>query len=181
LEASGGLAETLLRDGQVRAGQGDLAGAAAWKRACSTYDARSSLSAEQAFYRACCHACLSSLGGRPGSGISAEAGPLEAGRAMTWLRRYVASGRRSPDAIKNEAGLAALKSRLDFQRVLLDLSFPAEPFAGARSRASRRTLQYVIMCSMHALSARMRATKTGQVRYWQARCFGDSSSRFTNS
>jgi hypothetical protein len=53
LEYRGGLAEILLRDGQLRAGQADFAGAAAaWQRACSVYDGMSPLTPERTFYRA---------------------------------------------------------------------------------------------------------------------------------
>jgi serine/threonine-protein kinase len=130
LDYRGGLAEVLLRDGQVRAGQADLArAAAAWERACSIYDGMRSLASSQFFCRACCHAGLSSLGGRPGSGISLETASEQADLAMICLRRAVDAGRRSPVAIRNEMGLDPLRSRRDFQLLLLDLSFPVEPLA----------------------------------------------------
>ena len=125
----GVLAEILLRDGQVRAGQGDPVGAArAWARSLSIYDGMRSLTGEQMFFRACCHACLSGLAGAPGSSISADVKPVEADLAMQWLRRDVAAGYRSFEAFRNESGLNPIRSRPDFRLLMLDLAFPAEPF-----------------------------------------------------
>ena len=126
----GVLAETFLRDGQVRVGQGDLAGAAAaWRRSLSIYDGMSSLTGEQLFFRVCCHACLSSLAGRPGSGLPAETGTVEADLALKWLRQDVATGYRSLDAFRNESGLDPLRSRPDFELLMMDVAFPTWPLA----------------------------------------------------
>ena len=129
---SGVLAEILLRDGQVRAGQGDApAGAAgAWRRSLSIYDGMRSLTGEQMFFPGgCCHACLSGLAGRTGSSISADVKPVEADLAMQWLRRDVAAGYRSFGAFRNESGLNPIRSRPDFRLLMMDLAFPAEPVA----------------------------------------------------
>jgi eukaryotic-like serine/threonine-protein kinase len=126
---SGVLAEILLRDGQVRAGQGDPVGAArAWGRSLSIYDGMRSLTGEQMFFRACCHACLSGLASRAGSNIAADVGHVDAGLAMQWLRRDVAAGYRSFGAYRNESGLNPIRSRPDFRLLMMDLAFPAEPF-----------------------------------------------------
>ncbi len=72
------------------------------------YDDMNPLTPERTFYRACRGACRSGLACLPGSGISIEAGSAQADLAMMWLHRSVDAGRRSADAIRNEAGLDAL-------------------------------------------------------------------------
>ena len=109
---------------------GDFAGAsAAWRRALSLYDGLKSPSGEQTFFRSCCHAGLSGLAARPGSGVSAEESPAESDRAMSWVRRAIAIGYRNPDAYRTEDGLAPLRSRDDFKLLMMDLALPADPFA----------------------------------------------------
>ena len=126
----GGLAETYLRAGQVRSDAGDPAGAAAaWRRAIALYDELKSPSGEQMFFRAGCHAGLSSLAGRPGSGVPAEEDPAGSDEAMRWLRRAVAVGYTNPDAYRNELALDSLRGRPDFRLLTMDLAFPAETFA----------------------------------------------------
>jgi hypothetical protein len=66
---------------------------------------------------------------QPGSGISAESGRVEADLAMRWLRRDVAAGYRSLDAFRNESGLNPIRSRPDFQLLMMDLAMPDEVFA----------------------------------------------------
>jgi hypothetical protein len=51
---------------------------------------------------------------------------------MDVLRRAVSLGYRSSDAHRSEDALGALRGRLDFKLLLMDLSVPAEPFAVAR-------------------------------------------------
>jgi tetratricopeptide (TPR) repeat protein len=126
----GGLAETYLRAGQVRFDAGDPAGAAsAWRRAISLYDGLKSPDGEQTIFRACCHAGLSALAGRPDSGVSAAEGLAESDRAMTWLRRAVAAGQRNPDTYRTESALDPLRNRPDFRLLMMDLAMPADPFA----------------------------------------------------
>jgi tetratricopeptide (TPR) repeat protein len=50
-------------------------------------------------------------------------------RAMAILRRAVAAGWDGADDLRNAPAFAPLRSRADFQRLLMDLSFPADPFA----------------------------------------------------
>ena len=70
-----GLGETYLRLGQVRSDMKDAAGAAAaWKRSYANYERSKSVSGEQTFFKACCHASLAGLAGRSGSGVSAARG-----------------------------------------------------------------------------------------------------------
>lgn len=59
---------------------------------------------------------------------SSERGP-QADRAMAVLLRAVARGYRAIDVLRTDPCLDALRSRPDFQNLLLDLPFPDSPFA----------------------------------------------------
>ena len=124
-----GLGETYLRLGQVRFDMTDLAAAAAnWKRACAKLEEATALDPEEIFIQACCHAALAGLASRPGSGISAAEAADRSEKAMGLLRRAVALGYRIPGAYRTESALDPLRDRPDFQMLLLDVTFPAEPF-----------------------------------------------------
>ncbi len=108
----------------------DVAGAAAaWKRACEHYDRCKSLSEDQTFCRACCHAGLAGLAGRSGSGFSDAEGAVQAERAMAFLRQAVTMGYRNPDDYRTESALDPLRSLPDFQLMIMDLVMPTSPFA----------------------------------------------------
>ena len=78
---------------------------------------------------ACNHALLSGLSAQPGSGVSAAEGRLEADRAMHWLRAAIAAGFRDYAHMRTDADLDPLRPRPDFGLLMLDVAFPAEPFA----------------------------------------------------
>jgi eukaryotic-like serine/threonine-protein kinase len=123
-----GLAESLVRSGQVRWLANDAVGAAAdWRRAVGLYEGLPPRSGEDAILEACCHAMLSGLAGLSGSGMTASDGALEAQRAMDILRRAVAAGYRGR-ALLTEPALNLLRARSDFQLLMMDVAFPAEPF-----------------------------------------------------
>jgi hypothetical protein len=129
----GNLAANLLRRGQVLRAEGDLAGAAAlWRRAAGLYGDLPDLSTAQRVVAACCHAALASVAGLPGAAVPATERPLEAGRAMELLRQAVARGFRQCDWLRTEAALDSLRSRTDFQMLLLDLAMPDGPFSDRR-------------------------------------------------
>jgi tetratricopeptide (TPR) repeat protein len=124
------LGETYLRLGQVRCDMKNLArAAAAWKLACVDFDGTKTLDGESTFLRACCHAGLAGLAGRPGSEVSAAEGADQAAKAMALLRQAVTMGYRKPDAYRTESALDPLRNRPDFCLLMMDLAFPAEPFA----------------------------------------------------
>lgn len=79
-------------------------------------------------FEAGCHAMLSSVAGVSGSGVTASEGPSEAEEAMAVLRRTVGDGYHARE-LKNESCLDSLRARPDFQLVMLDVAFPAQPFA----------------------------------------------------
>jgi eukaryotic-like serine/threonine-protein kinase len=123
-------AETYLRLGQVRSDLGNVAGAvAAWKYALVDNGVLKSLNGVQTFFLACCHASLAGLAGRPGSGVSNAEGMDHAEKAMAVLRQAVTLGYRKPDAYRTESALDPLRNRPDFQMLMMDLVFPAKPFA----------------------------------------------------
>jgi hypothetical protein len=114
----------------VRSDMNDPAGAAAaWKRACAHHGALKSLSGADRFLLACCHAGLAGLAGRNGSGVSVAEGAVEAAEAMAVLRQALTMGFRNPDAYRTESALDPLRNRPDFRELLMDLVFPAKPFA----------------------------------------------------
>jgi eukaryotic-like serine/threonine-protein kinase len=125
-----GLSETYLRLGQVQFDMGNLdAAGAVWKRACAELDQTTSLDPEETFTYASCHSGLAGLAHRPGSGVSAAEAADRSEKAMGLLRRAVALGYRIPGAYRTESALDPLRDRPDFQLLLLDVAFPAEPFA----------------------------------------------------
>jgi tetratricopeptide (TPR) repeat protein len=56
-------------------------------------------------------------------------GDAYADKAIEALRRAVAAGYKRVDSFRNDSDLAPLRSRDDFQRILLDAAFPDDPFA----------------------------------------------------
>jgi serine/threonine-protein kinase len=124
------LAESYLRSGQVLSDLGDPRSSVfAWRHAIELYDEVTSSEPSHMFLLACCHASLAGLAGRPDSGVPAEEGPTESDRAMHWLHRAAAVGYRSPATYRAETALDPLRDLDDFRLLLLDLAFPADPFA----------------------------------------------------
>ncbi len=80
----------------------------------------------------CGHAALAALAGRDGSGVSSGEASSEADRAMALLTKAVAMGFRNAAAFRTETSLHSLRNRPDFQLLILDLAFPARPFARGR-------------------------------------------------
>jgi serine/threonine-protein kinase len=78
---------------------------------------------------ACGHALLAGLAVDPGSGITTVEGRAHADRAMEWLRQAVGAGYRKLTIMRTDTDLDALRSRPDFQLLLLELVFPTNPFA----------------------------------------------------
>jgi tetratricopeptide (TPR) repeat protein len=127
------LAWSHLSSGLVRRALGDPAGAAAdARRAVELFDAVPQWSGEVWFLSACAHAALAGLAAREGSGVSAAEATSQAETAVGQLLKAVGSGYRNPDAYRTEDALDPLRSRADFRLLLLDVAFPAEPFAAAR-------------------------------------------------
>jgi serine/threonine-protein kinase len=145
----GRLALSCLNRGLARRALGDFLGAGDdVRRTAALLDALPSLTAELyflipwartayrdcetaqgiAYYSACAHAALASLAGKAQSGVSAAEEASEAAAAMALLHRAVALGHRDAEALRTEDALDPLRDRVDFRLLLMDLSFPAEPF-----------------------------------------------------
>jgi len=65
----------------------------------------------------------------PGSGLSADEARPEGDRAMMMLRRAVAAGYRNLRQMRGDKDLDPIRSRPDFQMLMLDVAFPDRPFA----------------------------------------------------
>ena len=77
----------------------------------------------------CAHALLAGLAAEPGSGMTAAKGRTEADRAMARLRQAIAAGYRKLFFMRTDPELDPLRSRPDFQLLMMDLEFPDDPFA----------------------------------------------------
>jgi serine/threonine-protein kinase len=125
-----GLAYSLRCRGLARGALGDATGAASdVRQALGLYEGLPTRSGEQWYETACCRAALAGLAGVAGSGITTAEGESEADAAMGRLRKALAMGYRNLAAMMTEAGLDSLRARPDFPLLLMDLAFPAEPFA----------------------------------------------------
>jgi serine/threonine-protein kinase len=124
------LAVTLGVIGAVKqaAGQFTTAGTA-FRQAIGILDGLSAPGPDDYYNLACYHARLAGLAGAPGSGVTPEGAGTEADRAMEYLRRAASTGFRMRSLIAMDRDLDSLRSRRDFQILLLDLTFPEDPFA----------------------------------------------------
>jgi hypothetical protein len=77
---------------------------------------------------ACAHARLAGIAALPRSGLSAADGASEADRAMISLRKAVARGFRDLAVMRSDSDLDPLRSRQDFQLLLMDVAMPDKPF-----------------------------------------------------
>ncbi len=77
----------------------------------------------------CSLALLSGVAVRPGSGLSAAEGQLQADSAMVALRRAVDAGWQDVYGDRTDSDLDPIRSRPDFRALMMDLVFPSEPFA----------------------------------------------------
>ena len=80
-------------------------------------------------FEAGCHAMLASVAGRAGSGIAGSERSSEEEAAMGILRGIIEGGYHDRELI-NESSLDPLRSRSDFRLLMMDVAFPADPFAG---------------------------------------------------
>jgi serine/threonine protein kinase/tetratricopeptide (TPR) repeat protein len=126
------MCECRLRSGQVKLAAGDIPGAVAdFRLALAAKESFPARSGELGMFEAGCHAMLSRVGGVKDSGISVGEGRVEADKAMAILRRTVAEGFRAPE-LRGESSLEPLRSRPDFQLLMMDVAFPTRPFAHGR-------------------------------------------------
>ena len=105
------------------------AAAAAFGRAIELLDGLSSPDPEDLYNLACYHSRLAGIAGTAGSGFAADRAHSEADRAMDYLRRAVATGFRMRPLMAIDHDLDPLRSHVDFQNLIMDVNFPADPFA----------------------------------------------------
>jgi hypothetical protein len=101
------------------------------RRALVLWDALSSRSGEECFDTARAHAVLTCLAGRDGPGVHADQAPSEVAAALDLLQKAIGLGYRNAGRYRTEDALDPLRTRPEFQVLMLDLDFPAEPFARA--------------------------------------------------
>ena len=119
-----------MRSASVRSATGDTVGAVVdARRAASLYASYPAQRPPLMIFRACCHGLLAGLAGKAGSGVPAAEGTPQADEAMVILHRAFAGGYRDPNHLRMEPGLDPLRSRDDFRLLMMDQTFPPEPFA----------------------------------------------------
>jgi serine/threonine-protein kinase len=78
---------------------------------------------------ACFRSLLSGVGAQPGSGLQPEDVSRLAEQAVQALHQAVAAGSGDVAYMRRDTDLDPLRSRRDFQLLILDLDFPKNPFA----------------------------------------------------
>jgi serine/threonine-protein kinase len=78
---------------------------------------------------ACGYANLARIATMPGSGMTAAEGQAAADQAMQWLSQALAAGYHNMAVMRRDHDLDPLRSRPDFQLLMMDLEFPDDPFA----------------------------------------------------
>ena len=102
------------------------------RRALGLFDGLPSRWGGVCFCMAVCHAVLSGLAGRVGSGLSAADASSEADMAMGLLWKALGMGFRTVDAFRTSDALDPLRDRPDFRLMMMDLDFPADSFVRGR-------------------------------------------------
>ncbi len=124
------LAFTLNSIGGIQLESGGLAqGVAAIRESEAILQRLTALTAQDRYNLACKCALLARVATMPSSKMSAREAQAEADRAMTLLRGAVAAGYRNLDLMNRDHDLDSLRGRDDFKLLMMDLGFPADPFA----------------------------------------------------
>jgi serine/threonine-protein kinase len=124
------LAFVLNNMGWFREQTGRTADAAAcWRQAVAMLERLPMQSGAVLYNIACTYAHLSNIADLPGSGMTAAEGRFAAEQAMQWLHRAVARGYRNVALMRKDPDLDPVRSRPDFQLLMMDLEFPDDPFA----------------------------------------------------
>jgi hypothetical protein len=124
------LASSLHSRAMARLVLGDPARATAdARRALAIWDGLATREGSHWFETARCHATLSTLSGRDGSGMPDPDGPAQAVRAIDSLRKAVGMGYRSMQTYRTDDALDPLRARDDFRLLMMDLAMPADPFS----------------------------------------------------
>jgi serine/threonine-protein kinase len=118
----------LLAGLELEAGDAFGAGADA-RRTVGLLEALPARDARQWFSLGCARATLAAAAGRDGPGPSTARASGLADRAIDDLRRSAAMGYRNGAQYRYEPALAPLRGRDDFRLLMMDVAFPAAPFA----------------------------------------------------
>ncbi len=100
-----------------------------FRSACSILERLPMLTTTHLYELANYQALTAGAAADPRSGVPAAEARAGADRAMATLRRAVAGGFRNVAYMRIDTDLDALRSRDDFRLLMMDLCFPAEPFA----------------------------------------------------
>jgi eukaryotic-like serine/threonine-protein kinase len=129
MQLQSGLAFSLTALGGLDLADGRLGAAAdTYRRAVAIWERLPGLLPGDTYNLACVHALLSGVAPRRGSGLSPAEGQAHADRAMQCLRTAVARGFRGLGWIRIDSDLDSLRSRRDFQLLLMDLAMPDNAF-----------------------------------------------------
>jgi eukaryotic-like serine/threonine-protein kinase len=109
--------------GQVEKGRADL------RAACGILEAASDLKYTQRYNEACFYAILSRTTPPRKKGSLSDDAREDANRALLVLNRAVADGFRDMRLLRTDTDLDPLRARPDFKQLLMNLEFPANPFA----------------------------------------------------
>jgi tetratricopeptide (TPR) repeat protein len=127
------LSDATCRRGLTLRNLGDTAGAVGdIRRALQLCEGLTATHGLDRYNTACCYSAFAGMAGQAGSGVTATEAARAADKAMELLARSVAVGIRNTNEFRIESALDPLRSRDDFQLLMMDAAFPAEPFAAAR-------------------------------------------------
>jgi serine/threonine-protein kinase len=131
------LSRTLAAKGRLldRAGRPEES-ANAYRRAISAMESLPTFNSEAEIALARFHALLSGLATQPRSGVTAGEGEAEAEKAIQWLRRASAVSAANVDHPAMDQDFRSIRKRPKFQALMLDLTFPKDPFEGHNADAT---------------------------------------------
>jgi serine/threonine-protein kinase len=105
--------------------------AAAFRESIAALRGLKSPSPEDDYNMACNQSLLCGVASEKGSGLTAADGRAAAEEAMRTLRQAAAAGWCNAALMRADPDLAPIRSRPDFQLLVLDMAFPEQPFAAA--------------------------------------------------
>jgi tetratricopeptide (TPR) repeat protein len=118
--------------GQARRRGGRVAAAAVeFRRAVTIMDRLAKLQPDgyNLYNLACFRSLLSGIAADPASGLMASEANALGEQAVGALRRAIAAGLQDVAYMRRDTDLDPLRSRRDFQLLMMDLAFPEDPFA----------------------------------------------------
>jgi len=101
----------------------------AFREAITVLERLASPRAFEIYTVACNRSLLSGVACDAGSGLTAADARAEADEAIKSLQRAAAAGLREAARMRVDTDLDPIRSRPDFQLLIMDLAFPADPFA----------------------------------------------------